>query len=244
MRHQRASYYTSLLAAMIVWLLLAICETESGKIDSHDLLVGNWNMTIRCSKAWFESELFPPCASRDAVPPVRKLWWGQRDFQCNLSLFPNGTFGLQPQDDESTTQNCLPLHGRWALDPNPYCVTDRFYDQVVLQSYPRMQKKVVNGQEAILQTLSLDLWCRLTGHFSHGRQLRAFLGRGGKPPYASGKLSHGVFILSREQSAADQPVGIARRRIAASFKARRHIPSKLDLAESAFDDEGGTLFGY
>jgi len=250
MRYPTASC-AALLAIVIVWPLLSAREAESGKIDSQDLLVGNWNTTIRCSKSWFASELFPPCASRDAVPLARKRWERAREFQCSLSLYPNGTFGLQPIDDEEgSTARRLPVHGRWSLDPNPYCVTDRFYDQVVLQAYPRIQKKVVDGREEIMQKLSVDVQCRLTGHFSHGRRLRAFWGRGdgaaGDPPFARGKLSHGVIVLNREQNAPDQQTsGAHHRKIAATFAAQRDIPSRRDLAENTFNyDEDIADFGY
>lgn len=240
MRDSRTTSCAAMLAVVVIWLLLAAPEAKSGKIDSQALLVGNWNTTIRCTNSWFTSELFPPCTTRDASPRTRKRWERPRDFQCSLSLYPNGTFGLQPQDHEWAAHH-LPVHGLWSLDPNPYCVTDRFYDEVVLQSYPRIQKRVMDGQEEILQTVSLDLQCRLTGHFSHGRRLRAFCGSDSDPPFARGKLSHGVFLLSREQSPAEQQASSARRKIAATFAARRDIPSRRDLDKS---EEDSAEFGY
>ncbi|KAL7577033.1 hypothetical protein ACA910_006776 [Epithemia clementina (nom. ined.)] len=83
-----------------------------------------------------------------------------RCLDCSLSLFPNGTFVMEPvirtsqprsllQPKQQTylsdarsfpnpaTAESLAMHGRWRLFPNPYCATDRFYDVVQLQSYPR-----------------------------------------------------------------------------------------------------------
>jgi hypothetical protein len=68
--------------------------------------------------------------------------------ECKLSLFSNGTFEIVPPrvDDETSSSssslsssNLLAVHGKWKVQRNPYCVTDRFFDQVRLESYPRVQ---------------------------------------------------------------------------------------------------------
>jgi len=226
--------------------------TSARKIDSQDLLIGDWNTTLRCTRSWFEAELFPPRILVSSGSPSAKLkeqirrWEWPRKFQCKLSLYPNGTFGLEPSieatvSDDTKPQQLLPVHGRWTLDPNPYCVTDRFYDQVVLDLYPRAQKKVVGGREEVLQTVSMQIQCRLSGHFSAGK-LRCLRDR--SPFYARGKLSHGVLVLDRHtQDEGDRRRGKRRPRIAASFTAKRHIPSKQAL-ESYSDVEGRDEFGY
>ena len=236
---------------VITWLvaaILLICRSEAGKIDSLELLVGDWNTTIRCGSLRFASELFPPRVSLtdEAVPHARIGWERPRKFHCNLSLYPNGTFGLYPHEtiDEIASAGAddgqsLLVRGRWILHPNPYCVTDRFYDQVVLHSYPRIKKKVVDGrEEEILQSLRLDIQCRLTGHFSHGRLLPVW----GRLPrvFARAKLSHGVVVLNQEFS--NQETSRARPRIAATFAATRNIPARRELESRLDDDE--SIFGY
>ena len=242
------TFRTKLGINLLVAVLLLTRWAEAGKIDSVDLLVGDWNTTLRCGDSWFASTLFPPRESQsvERIPQSRKGWERNRNFQCSLSLYPNGTFGLHPQvartagADSATGGQILPVHGKWTLHPNPYCVTDRFYDQVVLHSFPRVQKKVVDGQaEEILQSLSLDIQCRLTGHFSHGRLVRRFWGRDPRC-FARGKLSHGVVVLN-QALATDQKIG-ARPRIAATFAASRNIPSRSNLGSYSDNDE--SLYGY
>ena len=149
--------------------------------------------------------------------PTRKFrilpaWFRQRrrlTLACRLSVYPNGTFVLQPkqQDDvvsllESSSstpeslvssssqhhhqrQERLTIHGTWNILSNPYCATDRFYDQVHFHSYPRVQKlvhvtqylpfqqkrkndpgRMVETDEEILNRIQLHLHCRLYGHFA------------------------------------------------------------------------------
>ena len=242
-------YPSKLAIARFIAVILFIGRSEAGKIDSLELLVGDWNTTIRCSSLRFASELFPPrvLQSDERVPQSRIGWERPRTFHCNLSLYPNGTFGLYAnQNVVDTAANAdddnsqpLPVRGRWILQPNPYCVTDRFYDQVILHSYPRIKKKVVDGQEEeILQSLRLDIQCRLTGHFSHGRLLPVW---GRLPFFARAKLSHGVVVLNQEFSG--QLTSKARPRIAATFAATRNIPSNRRGLENSFDDDK-IIFGY
>ena len=66
-----------------------------------------------------------------------------RPLDCQLTIHPNGTFTILPgEDQEYPLKSFMPLRGRWKVLPNPYCVTDRSYDQVVLESYPRLEMKV------------------------------------------------------------------------------------------------------
>jgi hypothetical protein len=129
------------------------------------------------------------------------------------------------------------VHGRWTLETNPYCVTDRFYDQLVLEAYPRLQTKLVEDEEMIMQKVNIILQCRLSGHFTAGR-----LHFKDRQNYAKGKISHGVLFLERDGNETKkhwwhQP------RIAASFSARRLITSKTALtSQIGIDDE--TEFGY
>jgi hypothetical protein len=151
----------------------------------------------------------------------------KRSYPCRLALYHNGTFGLISQQghrptnrimcnnpaEASSPQICV--RGRWMVQINPYCVTDRFYDNLVLESYPRVQKRIVVSDEndidgkcgntsgrrsalirteeaEVLQKVRLKLHCRLSGHFT-GRRLR-FRDR---HCYARGKLTHGIVLLDR-----------------------------------------------
>jgi hypothetical protein len=167
--------------------------------------------------------------------------WGHRRrlLECTLSIHPNGTFHMQPSTDHvvvstadddsvslygnhatnSNSNSILPMRGRWSLETNPYCVTDRFYNDVVLKPYKRVQKKVcfddtvdvsskkrtrnkgslirtdaTVGNETVLQHVQFECRCRLTGHFTGVRLSFWRRGSSNKTPccYARGRLSHGI----------------------------------------------------
>ena len=80
---------------------------------------------------------------------------------CILNLERNGRFALSLIDEEKdsreelhnnaqsssssfnnimVSKNHSPLNGEWFLTPNPYCVTDRQYDTLLLVSEPRMRR--------------------------------------------------------------------------------------------------------
>jgi hypothetical protein len=95
------------------------------------------------------------------VIPIRRRLWGTT-LDCRLSMAEDGTFVLMPHTTTSKTggeieggprrqittssqqqqpqqqlSSIMPLRGEWKVSSNPYCVTDRYYDQLSLQSYPR-----------------------------------------------------------------------------------------------------------
>jgi hypothetical protein len=142
---------------------------------------------------------------------------------CRLSLYANGTFGMvtdhhhhhhhqHPNSNIQSSSSSLLIRGKWTIQTNPYCVTDRFYDDIVLESYPRVQKLLLQQQQIILpkqnnntrhpnhsstkdalsykrvnmirpiQKVKLKLQCRLSGHFS-GNHHRHRSFRLGQPKY-------------------------------------------------------------
>lgn len=77
--------------------------------------------------------------------------------------------------NEEARNGLLDIRGSWNVLANPYCVTDRLYDQVSLQSYPRQKMATEQGQgnndnteEKVLETFQLALNCRMWGR--HNRQ--------------------------------------------------------------------------
>ena len=79
----------------------------------------------------------------------------------------------------TTTTGVLDLRGSWNVLANPYCVTDRLYDQVSLTSYPRQKIGTRKGnrttaatatEESVLRTIHLTMNCRMWGR--HNRQSR------------------------------------------------------------------------
>lgn len=71
----------------------------------------------------------------------------------------------------------LDLRGSWNVLANPYCVTDRLYDQVSFTSYPRQKIATKQGrstsvaaEERVSRTVQLTMNCRMWGR--HNRQVQ------------------------------------------------------------------------
>ena len=237
----------ALLTVVLYCRKLNGCNAK--KIDSFDLLVGDWETSVRlqsqprgcqnileifsnvgaATTSTSTTTIAASTTPHTKIPyPQQDAWQGlnpwkrskphayTRNIPCCLSLYANGTFGLT----DRSTSNCdnitpimkqhqnqqplkkslslLLIRGKWKLLTNPYCVTDRFYDQIVLESFPRVQKELLqrstinNGsstysddltpidsgknvkksRNAIIQPIQkvqLKLHCRLSGHFTGNR---------------------------------------------------------------------------
>jgi len=175
------AYVFALLVAAAVLQINCV----QARLDVYQLAVGDWKVQLRCHPSFYESWLYPttpttatrPKQSRQPkeqphvatttknqrriLPRVgwlRPLVLQTKEYPCQLSIFPNGTFALRPSTEEDddddvgywsdwnsktrrpqrpslSTQPCL--MGRWNAKANPYCVTDRFYDELHLTSNPR-----------------------------------------------------------------------------------------------------------
>lgn len=166
------------LVATIVYLLAFIIQyngylgihgsyscCDAKKIDSYDLLIGDWDTSVRLQHPTKLREIFstttvpstPGSTTQStAIQPI--IGWlnplkrhrRSRTIPCRLSLYANGTFGLTDrrpeqvpklQSPEPLSSNTFIIRGKWSLQTNPYCVTDRFYDDILLESFPRIQKE-------------------------------------------------------------------------------------------------------
>jgi len=190
-----------------------------------------------------------------SIPVVKRRRWGRSSLDCTLSLAPDGTFVLTPnqvttvvEHDNSesleketidtpatrhemftrrkkqteTESGLLDLRGSWNVLANPYCVTDRFYDQVSLTAYPRQKVTAIRAEEAddateerVLQTVQLTMNCRVWGRHTHHQQRQA---RGTKPY----RMSHGTLVCRDVGSDQNTPwwKGLYRP-VVASFSAVR-----------------------
>ena len=124
---------------------------------------------------------------------VKQRKWGTTTIHCILSVSSDGTFVLAPKritslpshgggekEEENPT---MYLRGCWNVAKNPYCLTDRTYDQLSLTSYARQRIIVPSGRarngssrgsssttedtEHVLQTIRIKMNSRLWGR--HGR---------------------------------------------------------------------------
>lgn len=259
---------------MIYWILLVVAAQLVGvvrslRIESEDLWMGDWEARIRCSPSWFDSELFPPpqqevqkrqdCKSKPSETirrPFRISEHRRRTFPCRLSLYPNGTFTLVPTGDGlQLSSSHLNVNGRWTLLKNPYCVTDRFYDEIRLDAYPRIQsitttmRHNVDASSSTLDTTAapvsesststrvdrmhqqLTFQCRMSGHFSAGRVRWGPQNRGTNV-YAQGKLTHGI-VLAEVETKNKDPEDVEAKQGPQQFLRRKLLGPRIAATFSA-----------
>lgn len=95
-------------------------------------------------------------------------------LQCILNIHPNGTFTLLPDQQQQyddyqskyiMNSPAAVVHGYWTLLPNPYCVTDRQYDDLYMVSLPRVKigktdDRKISPRSLSSQRRSLLPWSR------------------------------------------------------------------------------------
>lgn len=276
--------FDTALALLLAVLLYSSSFISARSLDSTELSIGDWNVTMKCRRSFFTSDVFPPRVALEQQPGQniqrQRRWlppWADapQSFGCHLSLFSNGTFALQPRDEESwnelagTNTNAinsdnngephvhhepqyLAVHGRWKVQSNPYCVTDRSFDEVTLASFPRVQTRItrnseqMESQESVVSSkrLRLLLHCRLSGHYTNGGLARKLQGN---DSYSRGRISRGVILSQNQPSRSQQqdntntntnnniinkPWWQSHNKVVASFSARRRIPPGFSM-----DDE-------
>jgi hypothetical protein len=333
--------------SLFIVTTLTVSTVAARSLDSEELLVGNWQLSLVCTPQCFD-ELFPPriavvlvhSESESDSPTkettkrparsqrgttslencgdyIRRRW--PRRFGCNLKVFRNGTFALEPtnealslatavggrssvacleklssaskddtmhhSDGKNEALAFLPIRGRWNVLSNPYCATDRFYDDLHLSSYPRAQKRIENNYmrkikdskvieesskttttaaddntlPTLLKRVHLHFHCRLYGHYTDGGLIRKLFSTSkktslGDGPYCRGRLSHGAIVQDQQQRSPqnnhdndpnnNDPVQqhpwwsfIYRRRVVASFTAKRRIPPFAQLMDQWEEDD-------
>lgn len=176
-RLRARSSLRTFLCVILCWWLSHGHVVDGRVLDSQELLVGTWNITLRCSPGWFRQNLFPlkrqslnhkyrdyrttknsigtkfpnPFQIRSFPPKPgsenRLVGIRSRAHECQLRIFANGTFQMTPTNSATIARignesDILPLRGYWKLYRNPYCVTDRYHDELVLTSYPRVQTRL------------------------------------------------------------------------------------------------------
>ena len=172
-------------------------------------------------------------------------------MECQLCLNPDGTFVLHPPspfDLQTTNANAvqrLLLKGFWKLRQNPYCVTDRHYDELSLVSYPKVRlhfslqgkytnpkPKGINGWVLGRDMITLEMRCKVWGRYGSNtvcRLLRYPLARD------ASRMTHGILSITKTTTPNDVPANdllsttlqpqsvnknIVRRVICATFQAK------------------------
>ena len=282
-RSSSAAVVGMTMTTMFVSIFLSIILTSIsfdtvsavGILNSHQLVAGDWDLKFRgLARGMDVSQFFPPTGPhRTDRPPSKSR---RRFLECILAIKPDGTFEILPKEgscDQSpslqkdgnsfstnstaTNENIMPLRGTWSLYSNPYCITDRFYDTLVLKTYPRSLKRIAlvgdgEGEEysgtsdkdrkeeknfgETIETVHFELHCRLWCSTRSSR----------------GKLTHGSLVRIQEEPDDDvvsstssnnnrRSWGILKRPILASFSANRQ---KVQHRLSQYPGEDFAYFGY
>jgi hypothetical protein len=214
----------------VSFLFMFVCwvgrSVEAKVWRSEELAVGQWDVTLRGGWFFDPSSIFPRNSNlrskttngeEDAVQVQRRLWGSSMD--CCLSLCQDGTFVLAPGTSAAAaTQRRLTLRGQWDILSNPYCITDRFYDQLQLQSYSRATR----ARKGSPRSGSMDLSCRMWGRFVKS-----------KPIGRKGTMTHGTLVW-KDGGKKSGP-----RRIVASFSAKR---ASSEPSHKGWEDQD--FFGY
>lgn len=247
-------YYLFSVAAIIIGGLIIIVLPSSATcvsarvLESSEIAVGDWDVTLRCRDDVYDSVLFPPSTAADTAATLRskdgncndgddddqiarrRRFWKKwlpsfpRRHECHLSVYANGRFELRPSSPpppsnaaaaaaevkantkegqlSSSSPRRLVARGKWNVRSNPYCVTDRFFDEITLRSHVRTQKKRTKKrkettsaaddddedgedgldneeeEEEILQKGRLSVHGRLVGRYAEGGGLWSRLQQG------------------------------------------------------------------
>lgn len=136
-----------------------------------------------------------------------------RSISCILNLEKNGRFSLSLLRDDKgyrgggrhdgysapssaheshpTSTMHQPLRGEWFLTPNPYCVTDRHHDTLLLVSEPRMRRR-----SSVVEKATVELRCDVWGRYGMGSvRKRIGLGHG----RVRGRMTRGTIIVVKEE---------------------------------------------
>lgn len=175
--------------------------------------VGEWQVRLRGGRSFDPSTIFPLTNGNSSltydmtVNPRRWLWRSQLD--CTLTLYQNGTFAFSPtpQNLNENSHNApiqlpfrqprLDMRGHWTLFPNPYCHSDRFYDQLELKSYTRVAvstRATNNGMSTITHPLNMQDVCR-SGTFHLSCRLFTKSNVGGRK---ENRLTHGTLVWKED----------------------------------------------
>lgn len=200
--------------------------TQAKVWNAQELAIGQWDVTLKGGWLFDASSIFPRQSSRTVGKlPVKRRPWGS-SLDCSLSLCQDGTFVLAPKlgnDHSPLSLRRLLVRGQWNILSNPYCITDRYYDELKLSSYPRATI-ITPYQKKFFKSGTLDIYCRVWGRYAKSKTI----GR-------KGWMTHGSLVWKDGYGKSPWHP----RRVVASFSAKRasHCPSHEGWEDKEF-------FGY
>mmetsp|Transcript_29650 Transcript_29650/g.62450 ORF Transcript_29650/g.62450 Transcript_29650/m.62450 type:complete len:336 (-) Transcript_29650:71-1078(-) len=206
----------------------------------------------------------------EQVPTTTK---SVRSVSCILNLERNGKFSLSLVGDEKGSQNDSldnqhhddpsdaspslrtesnptslishqPLQGEWYLTPNPYCVTDRHFDTLLLVSEPRMRRR----SKKIVEKATVELRCKIWGRYGAGA-VRKMMGL--QHGRVKGRMTHGTLMIVKEQQVNGKKA-LPTREVVGTFRGRtivdldsvnalKELPAADDEEDDDDDDDDDDL---
>ncbi len=228
------------MLASVIFALIVLLSSSTSRTTVHgqllhplDLVIGKWNVDLsRRDRRLLKTIVFPPHIDERMLKSVpqqsrRRRRQHQRRLQCELLLKEDGTFVLNPPselcqnsyDGEKLEINRLPLKGLWNLKPNPYCVTDRQYDELTLVSNPKVRYDGSRLSNKEKERVVLEMHCKVWGRFG-SNTIRTLLNHSrGRD---AGRFTHGTLSIRKDvvdKELNTDPVS-SRRAVCATFKAR------------------------
>jgi len=255
------SHHTRWNLIIMLFLVTNCVDVVFSKVwNAHELIIGEWDLELR--GGWFfspQNRIFPLKTSKSSSTTNRQIKkepyigvkrrpWGS-SLPCSLSLYQDGTFLLQPKEkstndyDEKKQEQHLIVRGYWDVLSNPYCITDRFYDQLSLRSLPR--SRTLGSTQSGLHhhhhhhhrnyESVLELSCRVWGRHVRSKTL-------GRKAW----MTHGTLMWKDGDSSSSSSSASSRiksnrgdRRILAAFSAKR---THRETDQLGFEDQ--YVFGY
>lgn len=180
-----------------------------------------------------------------------------RSASCILNLEKNGKFALSlaedddqknklenkmhheplynsPSMDHDETTKSRECRGEWFLTPNPYCITDRHFDTLLLVSEPRMRRIERAG---MIEKATVELRCKIWGRYGAGA-VREKIGLGhGR---IKGRMTHGTIVIVKEQILDDGgKKTLPRREVVGTFQGNTivDVDSTRKLDQSHDDED-------
>jgi hypothetical protein len=186
-------------------------------LHPNDLAIGKWKLSLRRrDRSLFETIIFPSVdgGTQSLSNCIQKR---KRRLDCELTLSQNGTFTLQPSVDGGDNELTLPLKGHWLVRPNPYCITDRHYDELCLLSLPKVRQGDSDtsvSNDATPERLQFELRGKVWGRYG-SNSIREFLNL--KMGRDAGRITHGSLSIVKMDDTVNRNEEV-RRILCATFR--------------------------
>ena len=179
-------------------------QTPPRPLNAVQLAVGTWDVHVRRVGRFgdIERAIFPYCMIKSTSKSDSKQD-NRCSMNCYLSIAEDGSFVLTKKDAApdtcSSDKPTLPFRGKWKLMPNPHCVTDRLYDEISFESFPRQQStfKTETSKESV-RVGKFTLHGRLWGRSGMGKG--SLIGKQSSFPNSQKENSRSNFSLNSENN--------------------------------------------